>query len=128
LSESTDSGVSGAARVRARLAALYQLEILDTPREKPFDDVVAVAAALCDTPIANINFVDADRQWGKALVGLESSEAPRAASFCAQTIQETDGAGRARHAQGPPLGGQSAVCRRAGTALLCGAAGVTDDD
>jgi diguanylate cyclase (GGDEF)-like protein len=76
---------------QARLAALYQLEILDTPREQPFDDIVAVAAAVCDTPIAIINFVDADRQWGKALVGLESSEAPRAASFCAQTIQQADG-------------------------------------
>ena len=76
---------------QARLAALYQLEILDTPREQPFDDIVAVAAAICDTPIAIINFIDADRQWGKALVGLESSEAPRAASFCAQTIQEANG-------------------------------------
>jgi diguanylate cyclase (GGDEF)-like protein len=76
---------------QARLAALYQLEILDTPREQPFDDIVAVAAAICDTPIAIINFIDADRQWGKALIGLESSEAPRAASFCAQTIQESDG-------------------------------------
>jgi diguanylate cyclase (GGDEF)-like protein len=83
---------SPAAIEQARLAALYQLEILDTPREQPFDDIVAVAAAICDTPIAIINFIDADRQWGKALVGLESSEAPRAASFCAQTIQEANGA------------------------------------
>jgi hypothetical protein len=71
---------------QARLAALYQLEILDTPPEQPFDDIVAVAAAICDTPIAIINFIDADRQWGKALVGLETSEAPGAASFCAQTF------------------------------------------
>jgi diguanylate cyclase (GGDEF)-like protein len=80
-----------AAAEQARLAALYQLDILDTPAEQPFDDVVAVAAAICDTPIAVINFIDADRQWGKALIGLESSEAPRAASFCAQTIQEASG-------------------------------------
>ncbi len=86
-----DDQSTTAADERARLAALYQLEILDTPPERPFDDIVAVAAAICDTPIAIINFVDADRQWGKALIGLESSEAPRAASFCAQTIQETDG-------------------------------------
>ena len=79
------------AAEQARLAALYQLEILDTPAEQPFDDVVAVAAAICDTPIAVINFIDADRQWGKALIGLESSEVPRAASFCAQTIQEASG-------------------------------------
>ena len=76
---------------RARLAALYQLEILDTPPERTFDDIVAVAAAICDTPIAILNFVDADRQWAKALVGLESSEGPRAASFCAEAIQQADG-------------------------------------
>lgn len=69
-----------------RLAALAALGVLDTEPEEPFDDVVRLAAALCDTPIAMINFVDADRQWGKALIGLESSEAPRSASFCARII------------------------------------------
>jgi diguanylate cyclase (GGDEF)-like protein len=70
----------------ARLAALYELEILDTPCEELYDDVVQLAAAICRTPIAIINFVDADRQWGKALIGLDSSEAPRDESFCARTI------------------------------------------
>jgi diguanylate cyclase (GGDEF)-like protein len=70
----------------ARLAALYDLEILDTPAEELYDDVVKLAAAICDAPIAIINFVDADRQWGKALVGLDDSEAGREASFCARTI------------------------------------------
>lgn len=74
-----------------RLAALRELAILDTPREQLYDDVVALAAAICRTPIAIINLVDADRQWGKALVGLESSEAPRDASFCARTIVAADG-------------------------------------
>lgn len=74
-----------------RLAALQELSILDTPREQLYDDVVALAAAICRTPIAIINLVDADRQWGKALVGLDSSEAPREASFCARTIVAPDG-------------------------------------
>ena len=74
----------------ARLSALYDLEILDTPAEELYDDVVKLAAAICDAPIAIINFVDADRQWGKALIGLESSEAPREASFCARTIVAQD--------------------------------------
>lgn len=74
-----------------RLAALRELAILDTAPEQLYDDVVALAAAICEMPIAIINFVDADRQWGKALVGLASSEAPRDASFCARTIQRPDG-------------------------------------
>jgi len=80
-----------AAGEAERLAALQELAILDTAPEQIYDDVVALAAAICDVPIAIINFVDADRQWGKALVGLASSEAPRAASFCARTIEQPDG-------------------------------------
>ena len=82
------SSVSSEAR---RLAALHELAILDTPPEAIYDDVVALAAAICGTPIAVINFVDDHRQWGKALVGLESSEAPREHSFCARTIEEEGG-------------------------------------
>jgi diguanylate cyclase (GGDEF)-like protein len=76
---------------RARLAALDELAILDTPREQIYDDVVHLAATICDTPIAVINFIDADRQWGKALVGMEDSEAPREVSFCARAIVAEDG-------------------------------------
>jgi hypothetical protein len=34
---------------RARLAALYDLAILDTPREEIYDDVARLAAAICDS-------------------------------------------------------------------------------
>jgi diguanylate cyclase (GGDEF)-like protein len=74
-----------------RLALLQELAILDTAPEPLYDDVAKLAAAICGTPIGIINFVDADRQWGKALVGLDSSEAPREASFCARTIVSDDG-------------------------------------
>ena len=74
----------------ARMASLRDLAILDTAPEQIFDDVVTLAAAICGTPIAAINFVDEDRQWGKALVGLDSSEAPREASFCARAIVQDD--------------------------------------
>jgi diguanylate cyclase (GGDEF)-like protein len=73
-----------------RLAALRELAILDTPAEQIYDDVVALAAAICRTPMAIINFVDAGRQWGKALIGLESTEAPREVSFCSRAILDPD--------------------------------------
>ena len=73
-----------------RLAALHELDILDSAPEAVYDDVVALAAAICRTPMAVINFVDADRQWGKAMVGFEDTEAPREDSFCARTILGTD--------------------------------------
>lgn len=71
---------------RARLSALHRYRILDTPREQRFDDIVEIAAQVCGTPIAIVNLIDSDRQWGKALVGMEDSEAPREGSCCALTI------------------------------------------
>jgi diguanylate cyclase (GGDEF)-like protein len=73
-----------------RLDALRELEILDTDPEQLYDDVVVLASVICDAPVAIINFIDSDRQWGKALVGLDSSEAPREHSFCSRAILDPD--------------------------------------
>lgn len=73
-----------------RLDALRELAILDTDPEQLYDDVVALASAICQAPVAIVNFVDADRQWGKALVGLDDSEAPREHSFCSRAILDPD--------------------------------------
>ncbi|HYK03091.1 MAG TPA: ATP-binding protein [Thermoanaerobaculia bacterium] len=72
-----------------RLAALERYGILDTSPEDGFDELVRLAAAICGTPIALISLVDATRQWFKARLGLEASETPRTASFCAYAIHES---------------------------------------
>jgi two-component sensor histidine kinase len=73
-----------------RLKALYRLGILDTPRERKFDDVVEIAAMFCQTPIAVISLVDEHRQWFKAEVGFDRREMPVETSFCAHAILEND--------------------------------------
>jgi len=73
-----------------RLRALEQIGILDTPRERFFDDLAFLAAHVCDTPIALVTFVDGSRQWFKARVGLETSETPRDVAFCAHAILGKD--------------------------------------
>lgn len=45
----------------ARLKALCQCEILDTPQDKAFDDITRIAADICGTPIALISLIDAQR-------------------------------------------------------------------
>jgi GAF domain-containing protein len=71
----------------ARLEALRQLLILDTAPEPLFHSIVRQAAAACGTPIALLSFIDDQRQWFKASVGLPGlSEAPRDTTFCAHTI------------------------------------------
>jgi hypothetical protein len=69
-----------------RLSALLEYHILDTPAEYEFDSIARLAAAVCQTPMATICFVDADRQWLKARYGIFISETPRDQAICAYTI------------------------------------------
>ena len=69
-----------------RIADLKAYEILDTPAENDFDELVQLAAQLCNCPISLITFVDSDRQWFKASMGVSDKETTRDTSFCSHTI------------------------------------------
>ncbi len=73
-----------------RLRALLAYDVLDTPREKDFDDIAALAAAICETPIAVVNLIGDQRQFFKAEVGLGVRETPIDSSFCAKAILEDE--------------------------------------
>lgn len=72
---------------RRRVAALHSYQILDTNAERSFDDLALLASYICQTPIALISLVDSDRQWFKAKVGIDATDSPRSASFCAHAIK-----------------------------------------
>ncbi|MCC5655943.1 GAF domain-containing protein [Nostoc sp. XA010] len=61
----------------ARLEALRQYQILDTEPEEAYDNLAQLAAFICGTSISLVNFIDENRQWFKAKVGLDVSEMPR---------------------------------------------------
>jgi diguanylate cyclase (GGDEF)-like protein/PAS domain S-box-containing protein len=69
-----------------RLAALKSYNVLDTPPEDVFDDIVKVASTALSAPIALLTLVDADRQWFKAKTGVDIGETDRSISFCAHTV------------------------------------------
>ena len=81
---------SGGHAEAARLEALRGYRILDTPPEQDFDDLVELAAAVCDTPVAAIAFVDGHRSWLKAKRGVEVWELPRDTALSAETLLHTD--------------------------------------
>jgi hypothetical protein len=74
----------------SRLESLTDLRIPDTSPVQVFDDVARLAALICDTPIAVIDFVDEQRVWFKAKIGLELDDIPRVESFSAHAILESD--------------------------------------
>ncbi|MEP0801270.1 EAL domain-containing protein [Funiculus sociatus GB2-A5] len=74
----------------ARLQALCQYEVLDTRPEGAFDELTYLAAHICETPVALVSLVDANRQWFKSKVGVEVSETPRDIAFCAHAIMQSD--------------------------------------
>jgi PAS domain S-box-containing protein len=72
-----------------RLAALSALAVLDTPPEPVFDAITALAAQVCEVPIALVSLVDQDRQWFKSNVGLPGvTQTPREVAFCQHAIEQ----------------------------------------
>jgi len=69
-----------------RLSALYNLGILDSDRENIFDEIMELAASICEVPIALISLIDESRQWFKSRKGLDATETSRNVSFCAHAI------------------------------------------
>lgn len=73
-----------------RLARLRALEVLDTLPERAYDDIAALAQAVCGTPVALISLVDEHRQWFKSRIGLDLTETPRETAFCSHAILQPD--------------------------------------
>jgi len=69
-----------------RLKVLSDLNILDTSEEEIFNCICQSAVDRFSCPMAAVSFIDEDRQWFKASVGLSHSSFPRNIAFCAHAI------------------------------------------
>ncbi len=112
------------ANEERRLDILKEYEVLDTAAEKVFDDITALAARVCDTPIALLSFVDRDRQWFKSSVGLAVRETSRNVSMCSYAILHNevfvipDAAADERFSRNPLVTGEPYVRFYAGMPLV----------
>ncbi|MEZ0368289.1 MAG: GAF domain-containing protein, partial [Candidatus Sericytochromatia bacterium] len=70
----------------ARLAALDDLQVLNTPPDPNIDQLVQLASEICQVPISLVTLIDRERQWFKAKVGIEAEGSPRDQAFCSHTI------------------------------------------
>ncbi len=71
-----------------RIQLLKDYDILDSSSEPGFDDVVVLARQICKTPIALVSLVDTDRQWFKAVSGLDICQTPINQSVCAHSLAQ----------------------------------------
>jgi signal transduction histidine kinase len=110
-----------------RLATLYGLNVLDSPPEKDFDDIVALAAAVCGVPMSLVSLIDTDRQWFKASVGTDLVETSRDLSFCAHAILGRELLVVPDARQDPRFADNPAVARKGGVRFYAGAPLVTTD-
>ncbi len=79
----------------ARLAALQELQLLDTAAEPIFDRITAKLARVFEVPIALISLVDRDRLFFKSQTGLPedlalSRQAPRDVSVCGHVVAKNE--------------------------------------
>jgi hypothetical protein len=79
------------AVMSSQVEALHALKILDTPQEERFDRIVRLAQQVFGVPMAAVNFIETDRQWTKAQVGLPGLEntAPDD-SMCRHTVRQAE--------------------------------------
>lgn len=109
----------------ARVAALRALRVLDAGPDRSLEDIVALAALVCGTPIAVITLIDAQRQQYLAATGIARAETPRDEAFCNHAIVSPDEvlvvedtAGDERFALLPAVVGEPHVRAYAGAPLV----------
>lgn len=108
----------------ARVAELRRFDLSDTATGSDFEALTRLAAYLCQTPVAAVSLVSADRQWFLPTPGLAAGETPRALSFCAHAIEHDgvfeiqDATRDARFAGTPLVAGDAHVVFYAGTPLV----------
>lgn len=73
-----------------RLKMLDSYSILDTMSESDYDDLTAIAAEICNTPISLVSLIDKNRQWFKSHHGISARETSKEFAFCAHAINSDD--------------------------------------
>ncbi|SFG43514.1 PAS domain S-box protein [Methylobacterium gossipiicola] len=90
MSSHDDDAAAHQREAEARRAALALYDILDTPAEAVFDDLVRAASLVLNAPVSIVVLVEEQRQYFKAAVGFEGPEPPLAHSFCAHAVRQHD--------------------------------------
>ena len=75
------------ANEEARLNALRDLRLLNTPPSESYDRLTRLASRLLGAPVSTVSLTDHDRQWFKSRVGVDVTEIPREQAPCSYAIE-----------------------------------------
>lgn len=107
-----------------RLNAVNRFKQLDADIIRDLNDLVALVAEICETPVALVTLIDEDMQWFKAKTGTGIDCTNREISFCNQTIKQAgittipDMTADARHCANPLVVNDPNVRFYAGATLI----------
>ncbi|ARO30421.1 GGDEF/GAF domain-containing protein [Rhizobium sp. NXC14] len=73
-------------REKERLAALQQLDLLDTPKDEGFERIVRLIKQVFSVDIGIVSLIDAHRQWYKACSGMSGDEVSLEDTFCRYVV------------------------------------------
>ncbi|MDO3433689.1 sensor domain-containing diguanylate cyclase [Rhizobium sp. CBN3] len=110
-------------REKHRLAALQQLDLLDTPRDEGFERIVRLIKQIFSIDIGIVSLIDAHRQWYKACSGMSADEVSLEDTFCRcvvdcdEPVIVQDATKDFRFAQHPAVTGEEHIRFYAGVPL-----------
>jgi len=73
-----------------RLAALHRYVVLNDQPDPVLDDLAALVARICHASVAVIGFLDAERHWAKAAIGLSVRSVARDDAVCSYTVLQEE--------------------------------------
>jgi GAF domain-containing protein len=117
------SSLEAIQRENDRLAALQQLDLLDTPRDEGFERIVRLIKEIFSIDIGIVSLIDAHRQWYKACSGLPADEVSREDTFCRYVVDcerpvvVQDATKDSRFSQHPSVTGEDNIRFYAGVPL-----------
>jgi signal transduction histidine kinase len=73
---------------KERLRVLDEYAIIDTSPEKEYDNIALIASEITQSPMAQINFIDAINQYSKSSLGIPYNVLPREFSICNHILEQ----------------------------------------
>ncbi|MBS3694115.1 PP2C family protein-serine/threonine phosphatase [Rhodococcus qingshengii] len=70
----------------ARLRSMEQLQLLDSGPEERFEQITRMARAVFGVPMSAVSLLARDRQWFKAIDGMDRQNVPRPQTVCQTTV------------------------------------------